>query len=52
MENTIKEAVASGHYDNLECRAAAREKIAHYVLKTTGKRPMILPAIIEINAAE
>ena len=52
MENTIKEAVASGHYDNLECRAAAREKIARYVLKTTGKRPMILPAIIEINAAE
>jgi ribonuclease J len=30
-------------------RAEVREQIARYVLRETGKRPMILPAIIEIN---
>jgi ribonuclease J len=52
MEKTIDDAVAEGRYDNMECRAEAREKIARYVLKATGKRPMILPAIVEINTAD
>ena len=30
-------------------RMEAKEKITRYVLKETGKKPMILPAIIEIN---
>jgi ribonuclease J len=31
-------------------RAELREQVSRYVLRETGKRPMILPAIIEINA--
>ncbi|MBR3310602.1 MAG: ribonuclease J [Solobacterium sp.] len=52
MESTINEAVAAGKYDNLACRSEAREKIGKYVLRETGKRPMILPAIIEINTKD
>ncbi len=52
MERTIDEAVAEKRYDNLQCRSEAREKISRYVLKETGKRPMILPAIVEINTAD
>ncbi len=51
MERTIDDAVADGRYDNMSCRAEAREKISRYVMRETGKRPMILPAIVEINTA-
>ena len=37
-------------YDNMQIRLEAKEKITRYVLKETGKKPMILPAIVEINA--
>ncbi len=50
MERTITEAVKERRYDNMNCRAEARERIARYVMKETGKKPMILPAIIEINS--
>lgn len=52
MERTITELVANGTYDNMACRAEVREKISRYVLKETGKRPMILPAILEINTKD
>ncbi|MBQ6221421.1 MAG: ribonuclease J [Solobacterium sp.] len=52
MEKTIEDAVKSNSYDNLNCRAEARERISRYVMKETGKRPMILPAIVEINTAD
>ena len=52
METTIETAVRSGTFDNLTCRADAREKISRYVLRETGKKPMILPAIVEINTKE
>ena len=45
----IKQKVAEGTYENLAARAELREQVARYVLRETGKRPMILPAIIEIN---
>lgn len=48
-EETIKEMHEANCYDNLSCKSEMREKIAKYVLKETGKRPMILPAIVEIN---
>ena len=51
MERTINDAVAENRYDNMSCRAEAREKISRYVMRETGKRPMILPAIVEINTA-
>ena len=46
---TIKEAVADDRYDNMQVRMEAKEKISSYVAKCTGKRPMILPAIVEVN---
>ncbi|MCR4950260.1 MAG: ribonuclease J [Solobacterium sp.] len=52
MERTIDDAVADGRYDNMSVRAEAREKISRYVMRETGKRPMILPAIVEINTAD
>ncbi len=45
----IKEAVKNGIYDNMTVRNDLRERISRYVLRETGKHPMILPAIIEIN---
>ena len=45
----INEMVANGTYKNLECRVELKEKISRYVFRETGKKPMILPAIIEIN---
>ncbi len=52
MESTINDAVKEKRYDNMEVRSEARDKIARYVLHETGKRPMILPAIIEINTKD
>ena len=52
MEKTIEDAVRDGRYSNMECRGEAREKIARYILHETGKRPMILPAIVEINTKD
>ena len=47
--DTINTAVKEGRYENMPVRMEAKEKITRYVLKETGKKPMILPAIIEIN---
>ncbi|MCF0114101.1 MAG: ribonuclease J [Erysipelotrichaceae bacterium] len=52
MEDTINEMVANGEYENMAARQEARDRIIRYVLKETKKRPMILPAIVEINTAE
>ena len=45
----IEEKVANGTYENMAVRAELRETVSRYVLRETGKRPMILPALIEIN---
>ncbi len=47
--DTIVDKVDNREYDNLETRIELREAIGRYVFRETGKRPMILPAIIEIN---
>ena len=52
MENAINTAAEAGTYDNMNCRAEARDKISRYVMKETGKKPMILPAIVEINTVD
>ncbi len=49
MEECINNAVAEKRYDNMTVRAEAKEKITKYLLKQTGKRPMVLPVIMEIN---
>jgi len=43
-----EDAVYERRYDNLQVRTEVRDKISRYVAKETGKRPMILPAIVEI----
>lgn len=52
LENIINEAVREKRYNNNDARAEARDKIGRYIFKETGKRPMILPAIVEINTSE
>ena len=50
--STIERNVENNSYENMQVRMEARELISKYVLKSTGKTPMILPAIIEINLGE
>ncbi|MDD2591193.1 MAG: ribonuclease J [Erysipelotrichaceae bacterium] len=52
LEDTIKEAVADNRFENMAVRMEAKERITRYLLKETGKRPMILPTIVEINISE
>ena len=52
LEETIKEAVADNRFENMAVRMEAKERITRYLLKETGKRPMILPTIVEININE
>ncbi len=47
--DVISEKVDNGTYENLEAKVELRNRIERYVLRETGKRPMIIPAIIEIN---
>lgn len=49
MESCINKAVEENRYENLTVRGEARDKITKYLLKETGKRPMVLPVIMEIN---
>lgn len=49
LTQTVKDAVAENRYENMKCRQEAKEKISRYILKQTGKKPMVLPAIVEIN---
>lgn len=50
--STIQEAKEENRFENMQVRMEAREKISRYLLRETGKRPMILPAIVEINISE
>jgi ribonuclease J len=52
LEDTIKEAVAANRFENMAVRMEAKDRITRYLLKETGKRPMILPTIVEINITE
>ncbi len=47
--NAVDEAVKANTYENMKVRMDAKSKMSRYMLKETGKRPMILPAIVEIN---
>ncbi|NLZ75277.1 MAG: ribonuclease J [Erysipelotrichia bacterium] len=47
--DVITEKVENGTYENLEAKVELRSRIERYVARETGKRPMIIPAIIEIN---
>ena len=49
LETSIEDAVNNHTYDNLAVRTEIREKVSKYLLRTTAKRPMVLPVILEIN---
>lgn len=50
--STINKNVEENTYENMQVRMEARDLISRYVLRSTGKAPMILPAIVEINSGE
>ncbi|MDO4701775.1 MAG: ribonuclease J [Erysipelotrichaceae bacterium] len=50
--DTIEENTKNNTYDNMQARLEAKEKMVKYMIKETGKRPMILLAIVEINIDE
>jgi ribonuclease J len=52
VERIIIDAVAAGKYENMAVRMEAKDKITRYVYKETGKHPMILPVIVEINISD
>lgn len=49
MEKTVEDLVQNKKYDNTTARNEAKERINKYIYKETGKKPMILPVIIELN---
>lgn len=49
LVNVVKEQLEANCYNNMSARQVARERISNFVLKNTGKHPMILPAIVEVN---
>lgn len=49
IESTIHDAVKANTYENMSARMDAKDRVSKFVLKETGKRPMVLPVIIEIN---
>lgn len=49
MEQTIADNLASHKYENLQTRSDIRDKVSKYLFKQTGKRPMVLPVILEIS---
>lgn len=47
--DVITSEVKNKTYDNLDCRGIIREKVSKYISKETGKRPMVLPVILEVK---
>lgn len=49
LERTVEKARKENRFDNVAVRNDARDQISKYVFKETGKRPMVMPVIIEVN---
>ncbi|NLC33778.1 MAG: ribonuclease J [Erysipelothrix sp.] len=49
MVEAVENAVKENKYTNSDVRSEVRMRAGKYVMKETGKRPMILPAIVEVN---
>lgn len=49
LTECIEKAVKEKRYDNVGTRNEARDKIVKYLMKETGKRPMVLPVIMELH---
>jgi ribonuclease J len=52
FENSINEYVAAKKYDNMAVRVEAKDRMQKYLMKETGKRPLLLPVIVELNIPE
>ncbi len=52
LESVIDKAREENRYDNIECRNNARELVNKFIFKRTGKKPIVLPVISEINLSE
>lgn len=52
FENAINEAVDNKKYENMAVRLEAKDRMAKYLVKETGKRPLLLPVIVELNLPE
>jgi len=50
VEERVKTMVEDGTYTNAQCRLELKERISKYITKETGKRPMLLPTIIEVRS--
>lgn len=48
-EATILKMVENNTYENAQARNEIRDQLSSYLRKEIGKRPMILPVIIEVN---
>lgn len=48
-EATILKMVENNTYENAQARNEVRDQLSSYLRKEIGKRPMILPVIIEVN---
>lgn len=49
LVSTIEKNVKDNKYEHIDTRNEARDKISKYIFKETGKRPMIMPVIIELR---
>ena len=49
LERAVEKARNENRFENVAVRNDVRDQISKYVFKETGKRPMVLPVIIEVN---
>ena len=47
---TVNTQVEENSYTNASCRLELKDRISRYISKETGKRPMLLPTIIEVRS--
>jgi ribonuclease J len=52
FENCINEFVNAKKYENMAVRVEAKDRMQKYLMKETGKRPLLLPVIVELNLPE
>lgn len=49
LERAVEKARKEKRFENVAVRNDVRDQISKFVFKETGKRPMVLPVIIEVN---
>ncbi len=49
LEAAVEKARLANNFENVAVRNDVRDQISKFVFKETGKRPLVLPVIIEVN---